>query len=306
MLDQSGDIIHGYPGGIITVAENKKIPATFSRPWQSRIPVPNPKECAYHKPEERSQALLTETDPEGEQWFVIDSLFAREKPHHLPHRLILPDNCWDDERMRHLGGLSKIKTAIGLATKQFSREDEEDRKKLWGFFIQIGPLAGQNVPHCHYHLYRPNLYLVGSSTVERFDDPGPTIIKKDDIMKNKDVVVLCEGSSGFSVIAGGQLTGQLFCFPSKEMSFDQTTAPDISSLISDLVLLYAYKFRSVQRLAPDYRWEFEIYDGKIHFGIFVPRLNNIGRLEDMAIIDRRRGMSLLWSHEETARYLRGG
>ncbi len=301
MIDHDGNIMHVYPGGIVTIAGAKKtMPASFSRPWQAKVPYPNPK-CPYHKPEEREQALLTEVDTEGEQWFVIDSLYAPERP----HRLIVPDHCWNDEKMRHLGGQEKIQAGIGMASGQFKRELPNDRSKLWGLSVQIGPLAAQNVPHCHYHLYKPALHEVIGRDARISEACYKTPIEKADIRKNCEVVVF-DDRYGFSAITGGQYTGQLFMFPNREMDFgDWICVDNIVMLIHEIVELYAKKFRSVEGLIPDYRWEFEIFDGKINFGIFVPKLNNTGTIEDMAVMDRRRGFHLLWSHEETARYLRG-
>jgi hypothetical protein len=289
-----GDIIHAYPGDIVTVAgSKKKIPATFSRPWQSRVPYPNPK-CPFHKAEERETALRTTTDASGEKWFVIDSLFAPENP----HRLIIPDLCWDDEQMRVLGGLGKIRTAFCLAAEQLASED--DRDKLWGFAIQIGPLAAQNVPHCHYHLYRPTLFRTFDGVIE--DDPNPAATVFN-FWEYTDLVVFENDS--FKVTAGGQYTGQLLIKPKQPVIFtNDVAATSLADMMHHFVELYAKKFKSAEGLGPDYRFEFEIHGGAVNFGIFVPKLNNTGTLEDMADIDRRRGRNLLWSHEETARYLR--
>ena len=299
-MGHNGNIVHRYPGGIITVAgAKKKIPATFSRWWQAPIPKPNPAKCPFHKEEERKNAFLEATAPDGEQWFVLDSLFAPEKP----HRLIIPDTCWEEEKMRVLGGPESIRTAVALASRQFGREQPEERDKLWGFSVQVGPLAAQNVPHCHYHLYRPNIFSAEHLRVAIDDNPKATDLTFHPDLDSDDLCVL--KNEDFLVVAGGEFTGQLYILPSDFFWFeDDSTAESVAIILDILVKLYAEKFRSVEGLAPDYRWEFEIYGGGINFGIFVPKLNNTGTLEDMATMDRRRGFNLLWSHEETARYLK--
>ena len=55
-----------WPNGIITVAgAEKKIPETFSRPWQAHVPDPKNVRCPFHREDERAGTLLTDADPEG-------------------------------------------------------------------------------------------------------------------------------------------------------------------------------------------------------------------------------------------------
>jgi len=294
LLDLKGNIIHRGPGGIITVAgSKKKIPAQFSRPWQARIPAVNPTKCPFHKAEERAQALLVADDRDGEAWYVLDSAFAPEKPY---HRLIIPDSCWEEETMRHLGGREKIHHGFILAAQRFQMEEERD--KLWCFSIQVGPLAAQNVPHCHYHLYRPHFYNPDLSLME---DPPPTV---NDLSETLRLALAHNHWNVIQVIPGGHYTGQLYFLPTDGgLPFNLHGAVVLAGVMHDVVRTYCTKFRSVEGLAPDYRFEFEIYRGNVVSGFFIPKLNNTGTLEDAAMVDRRRGWNLLWSHEETAAYL---
>jgi len=279
-----------WPGGFVTASStSKRIPQTFPRPWQSDFQ-PIPAKCVFETAEKRAAAILTHADLDGETWRVITSDFAPENPHWL----IIPEACWPAEKMRCLGGEAKIRSAVELATRALEAH-EEDRGGILAFSIQVGALAAQNQRHTHYHLYRPNLFDGGGP----IGNPRPA-----DVTLPNDPELLVFEERGFRVTAGGQYTGQLFITSMESFSFSHKGAGDLAYVLAKIVSLYIEKFRTPEGLAPDYRFEIELWEGSVHFGIFVPKLNNTGTLEDMSELDPRRPKNLAWSHAETARYLR--
>ena len=285
-------IVERWPGGHATISSAKKrIPEKFSRPWQKDYP-DLPVNCVFEKDEERSQALITHKDPDDEQWYVIKSKFTPEEPHYL----IIPHTCWPSNKLQVLGGEEKIHTAVTLANQTHQNHCVEG--EVWGLSVQIGPLAAQNQPHLHYHLYRPN--LIDRSGAKILTDQRLHVVER--IPVDPDYLILEE--QGLQAIAGGTYTGQCFIKSNLPLVPWGQCIKALSQFLNRLICLYIEKFRSTEGLSPHYRLEIEFYGRELHYGLFTPKLNNTGTLEDMAEIDPRRGMNLLWPHQETARYLR--
>ena len=227
--------------------------------------------------------------PNKDGWKVLKSTAAPE-PY---HNLVIPETCrtWPEERLRKLGGAGKIAEAIEIA----SRRIKDDCLERAQFSVQIGPLAAQNLPHLHYHLYYAD---------ELFSEPNLAemiIAQQGDHLKD---LLFLENNS-FRIVAGGHRTGQ--CFLLRQ---DMEEAPlfnaDIAETLSRLINLYARKFKSVEGMPPDFGLELSIRYGHLAFGTIIPILNQIGTLEYMALMTPKvRRWNLLWSHEETARCLRG-
>ncbi len=254
-----------------------------------------PKNCVFETPEKRASAVLTRTDPDGENWYVLQSDFAPEDPHWL----IIPEACWPEEKMRRLGGKEKLATAITLATEILSSHFDEPRYQgLLGFSIQVGMLGAQNFPHAHYHLYRPN-YWRNDGELISLAAPEPQDMS---CLNDDELIVFEEG--GLRVLANGHYTGQAVILPNLEVPFDTAHVQIVANVLNRLIELYTKKFKTPEGDAPDYNFELQLYEGCVNFGMFWPKLNNTGTLECHALFDHRRGMNLAWSHHETAKYLR--
>jgi len=231
--------VQEWPGPIRTTAsDTKKIPEKFSRPWQAHTLV-NPETCLF---ETRPQAVLEILEqPNKDGWKVLKSTAAPE-PY---HNLVIPETCrtWPEERLRRLGGAGKIAEAIEIA----SRRIKDDCLERAQFSVQIGPLAAQNLPHLHYHLYYAD---------ELFSEPNLAemiIAQQGDHLKD---LLFLENNS-FRIVAGGHRTGQ--CFLLRQ---DMEEAPlfnaDIAETLSRLINLYARKFKSVEGMPPDFGLELSL------------------------------------------------
>jgi hypothetical protein len=274
--------INGQP--IRTVASStKKIPPKFNRErWETDLPVADPSNCPLCK-----ETNITRTYHDGEEeWREMPSLFAPEPW----HQLIAPASCasWAPEKTRFMGGRNKIAVAFYLARETMGREGKLDAQ----FSLQVGPHAAQNLGHPHYHLYQDHEpALINAAFIDGLrESTGPSCLIFDE--------------DNLEVKAGGHRTGQCLLLPT-----NLHTAPFFNEgsagVLDHLIRLYAEKFRSTKGLSPDYSLEICVRGRKIVFGTFVPILNQIGTMEWMALfMPKAKGWNLLWSHEETARYLR--
>lgn len=282
--------IHDWPGPFTSVSSGaKKIPADakFNRPWQARIPI-DPPTCLLEIREQTELERYYEDAPLEDGWRLTKSTVDTE-PY---HNLIIPQTCrtWPEERTRSLGGIGKIAEAIEIAERRI----RNDKLTHVQFGVQIGPLAAQNVAHLHYHLYLPGDLTHEPNLAEQIAGEHAGHLKDLLIFEN----------SSFMMIAGGYRTGQCFFIP-RELSRPPQFNADLAMTLNHVVTLYAERFRSVQGLPPDYRFELSIRNGKVQFGIFVPILDQTGMLGDMAMLTPcLRRWNLSWAHEETARYLR--
>jgi diadenosine tetraphosphate (Ap4A) HIT family hydrolase len=286
----SDRIVYNWPGGIVSIATgSKRIPANakFSRAWQAHIPIDVSK-CPFELYPQEELENYYQGEPNRDGWRLTRST-TKSEPYHL---LVMPETCavWPEERTRSLGGEEKIAEAIAIAERRL----ENDGLACAQFSVQIGPLAAQNVPHLHYHLYSLNGLdeepdLVQGIVEEHFPHLRDLLIFEDD---------------AFRVIAGGHYAGQCFLLPHGTVPPPRFNA-EVAKTLNRLVTLYATKFKSVEGMPPDFGFELSIRNGHVAFGMFRPVLNQIGTLETMTLLTPQlRGFNLAWSHEETARYLR--
>lgn len=281
-------VVQYWPGGIISIATgSKRIPSRFSRSWQAHIPVDASK-CPFELNPQDELENYYQGKPKEDGWRLTRST-TKSEPYHL---LVMPETCrvWPEERTRLLGGEEKIAEAVEIA----SRRAEMDLMTYAQFSVQVGPLAAQNVPHLHYHLYS----LDG---LDREANLGREILQTH--REHLDDLLIFEDES-FRVIAGGHYAGQCFFIP-RDLGQPPQFDARMAKILNRVVSLYAAKFMSVEGLPPDFGFELSIRDGRVAFGMFRPVLNQIGTLETMTLLTPGiRGFNLGWPHEETARYLR--
>ncbi|MBI2888530.1 MAG: hypothetical protein HYY10_01265 [Candidatus Liptonbacteria bacterium] len=272
--------INGQP--IRTIASStKKIPQKFNRErWEANLPVADPATCVLCK---ETNITHTHNDKE-EDWREMPSLFAPEPW----HQLITPASCasWTPEKTRLMGGENKIAVALFLARNAMDRESKTGAQ----FSLQVGPHAAQNLGHPHYHLYQDH-------------DVAPIDLGWiKDLLNTAGPSSLIFEDEGLEVRTGGHRTGQCLFLPTTDSPFFNE---GFAGTLSRVIELYARKFKSTKGLSPDYSLELCVRGRKVVFGTFIPILNQIGTMEWLALfMPKHKGWNLLWSHEETARYLR--
>lgn len=269
-----GDVtIQEWPGGICTASGGTRTAVKLSRPWQKDIEV-DPSTCPF-EPEKFGDREVFARSEEAGGWLALGNLNTP-----LPyHRLIIPARCLPAQELRLLGGEEHISAAISLAYQMIYASDRE----VFELTVHIGALAGQNLPHLHWHLVEP------IAVPER--QAKPELTPRDVIFHDYGLVA----------IAGGHRAGQCFIFHDGVTDISDTS---ISPFLADLVALYARKFCSTEGLAPDYQIGLKFVRGLFSYGMLVPILNHWGTTEYFALLGTG-PVILPWPHEETAKYLKG-
>lgn len=261
---------------ISTASGGTRTGIKFSRPWQTDIVV-DPAVCPFETKEEAEIPGFRKEHG----WRFLGNKYTP-----FPfHRLIVPETCWPKERLRVLGGEDEIGSAFRIVQDVLLGEARE----LW-LGIHIGPSAGQNIAHAHYHLLEPleRMWpeLQGDITVHFKDSPN----------------VLFKGSQ-LRAVVGGCRSGQCFIVPENDsMTLTSETAREIASLLSRIINLYSKKFKSTQGLPPDYIVGFKFSGLKVQYGFYIPILHNWGFVEYFGMLEGT-PFILPWSHKETLGHL---
>lgn len=266
-----------WPGGIQTVSGGTRNEVKLSRPWQVDILI-NPDTCPFCKNGEERTIFAKGG------WWLFNNLFT---PFRF-HQLIMPNRCLRKEEVRILGGYQSIVTVFEIA-QNVIQKDKED----FSIGTHVGPLAGQNLSHLHYHLLKP------------FDSQNSLVITDEfeDLRKNYSYLIFEQDN--WVVIAGGFRAGQCFILPaSNPVPFNQRTIKCLARVLTRIIALYNTKFLSTQGLPPDYRITVRIRNGEIFAGWYVPVLNHWGFTEDSALLERQ-PIVLPWPHEVTVKFLKG-
>jgi hypothetical protein len=167
---------------------------------------------------------------------------------------------------------------------------------LW-MGIHIGYLAGQTVPHLHWHLLRtttnpPEPTKSGWSAVRRLQTEKLTVAQND----------------MFVVSAGGVRAGGLIIAPKEYLPF--ATGPlivGLASALHDAIALGSHKFVSTQGLRPDFKAAIHLHSGYFDLAEYVPILNQWGFTESYQLTFgpiQAVPFILPWPHFVTAEYLR--
>lgn len=248
----------------------------FSRPWQSDIVV-DPAVCPFETKEETEIPGFRQ---EG-GWRLLGNKYTP-----FPfHRLIIPETCWPKERLRVLGGEDEIGIVLRIVQSILLVETRE----LW-LGIHIGPSAGQNLAHAHYHLLEPLKRISPepqSDIAAHFRDSANVLLK----------------GSHLRVVVGGCRAGQCLIVPENDsVKLTSEITRDMASLLNHIVKLYSVKFKSTQGLPPDYIIGFRFSGMKIQYGFYIPILHNWGFAEYFGMLEGT-PLILPWSHKETFEHL---
>lgn len=248
----------------------------LNRAWQSDIFV-DPVGCPFETQEESGNPGLRRKA----SWRIL----GNEYTPFTFHRLIVPKTCWPKERLRVLGGEDEIKIVLTIVRDTLSVE----KRDLW-LGIHIGPSAGQNIAHAHYHLVEPLKRIClepQGDIVTQFRDSSDVLFK----------------GSFLRVVVGGYRAGQCFIIPdSDKAELTPETIREIAVLLSRVIRLYNEKFRSTQGLPPDYIVGFKFSEMRVQYGYYLPILNNWGFTEYFGILEGT-PFILPWSHTETFEHL---
>lgn len=275
---ESNPIFYNWSRGLRSVAGGTRSQIKLDRPWQKEIAVST--SCSLCHMES-----LAEFDYSG-GWKLVKNQFT---PYSF-HQLLVTKTCWSMDKVRCLGGQEEIQAAfkiISLAT------DQSEISRLF-VTVHVGALAGQNLNHLHYHLVD---YSFGDSSES---DTRNRLL--DHAKKNPNLVIL-ENNALLAVI-GGLRAGQCFILPKSADSLVLASNTKLVSLIAGIVNLYNQRFCSTQGLPPDFSLALILRNSCLDYGLYTPILNHWGAAENIALYEPKIPITLPWSHEVTADYLK--
>jgi hypothetical protein len=259
-------IIEQVPGGLSTLSGGTRGSIRLDRPWQADIVV-------------TSSSCPFDAEPSVEPcaapgWKVLQNPYT---PFNF-HRLIVPSECWPVGRVRMLGGLTQITAALTTAASLVP-----ERENRW-LGVNIGPSAGQNQPHLHYHLVDFASCHLESDELKDFGRlKDRTIFEADDVR---------------GIVAGFR-AAQVFFIPSA----GQVGIEAFAAALEYVTSLYSVAFRSVQGLPPDYVFAAHLFGRSIRYATYIPILNQWGFTEYLGLIEKT-PVVLPWPHLESVRHLR--
>lgn len=264
-----------YPNGLRARArEGGHI--NFSRPWQTEMKI-SPT-CPFCSGSDEERELNVYTD-KATGWRLRRNKF----PAGPVHFMIMPGTCWEPDRLRDLGKLPAIQRAFSMACKEIEKYPGVSLQ----FVVHIGPSAGQNQAHLHWHLAQRDEVLITEAYVAGLAsifDLNPKLVIQDD--------------GGILVGVGGIRAGECFIIPRK-LHVDELV---LAEVIDWLACLFYRKFKSKEGMTPDFSITLRFQNG-FFYGVFIPTLSNWGSTEYLAIHE---GMPVLlpWPHEVTAEHLK--
>ncbi len=271
-------IIETLSSGIRVASGGTRTSIKLDRAWQTDITI-DPANCSF---ETRKQIEIASFARDG-GWRVLENRYTP-----FPwHRLIIPESCWPKEEVRTLGGVEKIGAALSIASTMMRDEIGE----FW-FSVHVGPSAGQNIGHLHYHLLQP---ISGTDRPTRGD--GVT-----DYVKSSSLV-LSEGH-GFKVVVGGCRAGQSFVVPlDHETQFADDEPNRLAKVLDYLITLCNKKFSSNRNMPPDYIIAVKFLFSRMVYASYIPILNQWGTTEYLGLLEGR-PLILPWPHGVTLQYLK--
>ena len=150
--------------------------------------------------------------------------------------MLVPKECWVAEKLWDLGGIEEITLALGIIEGVVRKNDHD----LINVGVHSGYLAGQNIPHLHYHIFDP-----AGENISIFKNEQLPLRHVREVAETDSRIIFRH--NGVTVVAGGHRAGQCYLFI--DGHFDNIR---FGEAVHRLLALYADKFRSVQGLPPDF------------------------------------------------------
>jgi hypothetical protein len=272
-------VIERLWSGVEVASGGTRTRIKLDRPWQTDIVIDR-KSCPF----ERREQKIVKCIADNGGWLVIENPAT---PFAF-HRLILPQKCWRSQQLRALGGTTQISVALRLGWSAAS----EVGGKIW-FFVHIGPTAGQNIGHLHYHVVQPLQHWSGGRQDLRI--PKPATAKRRTLF----------GGTDFTVVTGGLRAGQCLIYPKgRKPTLNRPPLLNLAETVTRIIDLYSLKFRSTQGLPPDFILAFTFNDGMLCYGTYIPILNQWGATEYVGLMEGH-PLILAWPHDKSATHLAG-
>jgi len=270
--EKTAVIFETLPGGRNRItAGGTRNNIKLSRPWQPPLPY-NPKKCPFcTKPQE--EIPLTGI-PAG--WKLLPNIFTP----HRRHRLIITNECPTPDFTQTLGGFEKIGQALEVARLAIQDDNVE-----MALFCHVGQTAGQNLGHLHWHLMEVRVVQPLS-----FALPRATLVK---CIEN------------LNINAAGARAGECVVCQETIESFDKRAVWKIAEALHWIVSLGNKKFESTEGRPPEFCVSVRIgADKTLLYADYCPILNTWGAPEYVFAPLEGGPITLPWSHEITAEYLR--
>ena len=276
--------------GVSTLSGGTRQEVKNWRPWQPKeIYQPNEK-CPFCNLDSKREVIRL-----GEGWMVLRNASTPFKK----HELLLPADCWLEEKLRFLGGKTNLRFALqyGLERIILSKDFPSFPTQ---FYTHIGSGAGQNWRHHHWHICWPSV------------EPRPFI--PNFRVPSEDQVI--NMTNNFISAVHGIYAGQTIIFPrfrSPELIVNRLIDDDVfgDELLDEIfrtVELFNKKFKypepqdEVGR-GPDYCLGFILNSKDDWCVVYTPKLNNWGGSEIFAPICGTPYI-LPWPHSATVEYLK--
>ena len=297
-----GTVTISNSGKMQVLSGGTRVTPVFKRPWHKSIgTLLTPDMLATGKGcplEEREQADPVKVAMDDGPWMH----FKNSNTPYGFHRMVIPQKCLPEAQLRSLGGFPKISSALRIA----GEIAKNSGLKRTAIGVHVGWLAGQNLPHLHWHVTEPMLKLniTGGPLAGELDTP---ISDADAFMASPLLLARCDGYR----------TGQCAVIPHQDIRDNSepfaflmgwndagTWKHELAQFLTDLVALYNDKFKSDEGLAPDFNIAINVGDGYIDSITYTPILNHAGFDNHAAVMDGG-AFVIAWPHAKTAKWLRG-
>ncbi len=275
-----------WPGGLETFSGGTRTQVKLRRPWQRDIEG-DPAECQLCTRVQKEVGFEREG---GEWWGIIENLFT---PLSF-HRMVLPKEHWDKDRMRRLGGRAGILSALNVVDRQVRRSGTPSERLYVA--VHVGALAGQTQSHLHWNFYKPPSSRAAPESEKEVEFELREAWKKNPSLR------LFE-HHGLAAFVGGIRAGQCFIVRKPGLSLPDFPGESLGELLGRITELYADRFRSDQGLAPDYMIGAVIKQSRWLYAVYVPILNQWGVDQQLCLLEGT-PLVLPWPHRETVRHLR--
>ena len=215
--------------------------------------------------------------------------------------MVIPPKCWPEEELRVLGGEEKITEAIeNIANIILKRPGE-----LW-VQVYVGVLAGQNIPHLHYHINEPVKWSGDETEGERRLEEALDLSAESELLTQlaESPLKLFREANLVVAVESIARVGQCFIVPAEEWPLDQPRGSlpwlrSLARLLAKTTALYAKAFESKQGLATEFQLFFKFEGGCFIYGSYLPILNHLGSTETAGALISGGPFIHPWSPEET-------